>query len=135
MARRSVAGAVYPPDWKQIAHSIKEQANWTCVRCGVRHDPPAHILTVHHADMNPSNSAWWNLLPLCARCHLSIQGRVDLDRPWVMLPHSEWFKLYAAGFYAWKYAGLELSRDEVEARLDELLALERQALGMVRDGA
>jgi hypothetical protein len=76
--------------------------------------------------MSPSNSSWWNLLPLCQKCHLSIQARVVLDRPWVMAEHSEWFKPYAAGFYAQKYLGQELSREEAVARLDELLALERE---------
>ncbi len=78
--------------------------------------------------MNPSHSSldyWWNLLPLCKRCHLSIQARVNLDRPWVMAEHSEWFKVFAAGWSAHKYLGLVLSRQDVEARLDELLALER----------
>jgi hypothetical protein len=45
-----------------------------------------------------------------------------------MAEHSEWFKPYVAGFYAHKYLGLALSRDEVEARLDELLELERLAV-------
>lgn len=25
---------LYPKDWKQIAHGIKEQANWCCQECG-----------------------------------------------------------------------------------------------------
>lgn len=128
MTRRSIAGATYPADWKDIAHRVKSDANWTCVRCGDKHDPPDHILTVHHLDLNPSNSKWWNLLPLCARCHLSIQGRVNLDRPWVMAEHSPWFRVYVAGFYAWKYLGLELTREQTEARLDELLQLERRVV-------
>lgn len=88
------------------------------------------MLTVHHANMNPANCAWWNLLALCQRCHLSIQARVVMDRPWVMLDHSAWFKPYVAGFYAHKYLGESLSREEAESRLPELLALERQAMGV-----
>ncbi len=131
MPRRSTG--VYPPDWKQIAHAVKEAAGWCCVRCGHPHDPKAgYTLTIHHLDLCPSNSAWYNLLPLCQRCHLSIQGRVYVDRPWVMTEHSEWFKPYVAGFYAHKYLGLTLIRDEVMSRLPELLDLERQAaLGTV----
>ncbi len=128
MPRKSVEGSAYPIDWKAIALQVKEAADWTCVRCKARHDPPRHILTVHHGDMDPSHSGpeyWWNLWPLCARCHLSIQHRVNLDRPWVMAEHSEWFRVFAAGWYAWKYLGQTLSREDVEARLDELLALER----------
>ena len=123
MSRKSTG--VYPPNWKQIAHDVKERAGWRCVRCDHPHDPASgHTLTVHHADINPSNSAWWNLLPLCQKCHLSVQGRVYLDRPWVMAEHSEWFKPYVAGFYAHKYLGETLSREQVDARLDELLRLE-----------
>jgi len=41
--------------------------------------------------------------------------------PW---PHSPWFRPFAAGWYAHKYLGLQLSRKEVEERLEELLSLE-----------
>ena len=124
MSRKSTG--TYPDDWLAIAKAVKDAAGWRCVRCGHAHEPASgHTLTVHHLDLDPSNSAWWNLLALCQRCHLSIQGRVYLDRPWVLLPHSEWFKPYVAGFYALKYLGEELTREETEARLDELLALER----------
>lgn len=84
------------------------------------------ILTVHHLDGNKSNCVWWNLLALCQRCHLEIQGRVNPDQPW-MLEHSDWFKPYVAGFYAKKYEGRDVTRDEAMARLDELLAYERIA--------
>lgn len=84
------------------------------------------ILTVHHADGNKSNNAWWNLLALCQRCHLTIQSRVNPEQPY-MLEHSEWYKPYVAGFYAKKYEGLDLTREQVMARLDELLAYERMA--------
>lgn len=127
MTRRSTSA--YPADWNNIARAVKDACGWRCVRCQHRHDPElGYTLTVHHADLSPANCAWWNLLPLCQRCHLSIQGRVVLDRPWVMTEHSEWFRPYVAGFYAKKYLGLDLSRDEVEARLDELLDLERRAV-------
>jgi hypothetical protein len=81
------------------------------------------ILTVHHLTMDKSDLRWWNLASLCQRCHLQIQGKVQMARvyPW---PHSEWFKPYAAGWYAWAYLGEELTRAETEGRLDELLALE-----------
>lgn len=119
----------YPDDWPQIATQVKADAGGRCIRCGHPHDPATgYTLTVHHADNDKSNSAWWNLLALCQRCHLSIQGRVNLDRPWVMADHSEWFKPYVAAFYAWKYLGIELSRVETEARLEELLQLERRVV-------
>lgn len=81
------------------------------------------ILTVHHLDAVKLNCRWWNLAALCQRCHLEIQGRVRLHQvyPW---PHSEWFRPYAAGYYALVYLGEELTREQTEARLEELLALE-----------
>jgi hypothetical protein len=127
MTRRSTG--TYPADWPQIAQQVKSDANGKCIRCGHRHDPErGRTLTVHHLDINPSNNRWWNLLALCQACHLSIQGRVYLERPWVMVPHSDWFKPYVAGWYAHRYLGVDLTRDEVMARLDELLDLERQAV-------
>lgn len=127
MARKSTS--TYPLDWNDIALAVKQAAGWRCVRCHHRHDPEmGYTLTVHHADLSPANCDWWNLLPLCQRCHLSIQSRVVLDRPWVMTAHSEWFRPYVAGFYAKKYLGLDLTREEVDARLDELLELERRAV-------
>lgn len=84
------------------------------------------ILTTHHLTMQKADCRWWNLAALCQRCHLTIQGRVDMNRVYP-LEHSAWFKPYAAGWYAWTYLGLELDRAETMERLDELLALERMA--------
>jgi hypothetical protein len=81
------------------------------------------ILTVHHLNGNKLDCRWHNLVALCQRCHLLIQGKVRMDREWIR-QHSDWFKPYAAAFYAWKYLGEELTREQTEARLDELLALE-----------
>jgi hypothetical protein len=44
--------------------------------------------------------------------------------PW---EHTEWFRPYAAGWYAYAYLGQDITREEAEARLDELLALEAAA--------
>lgn len=115
----------YPDDWPDIAARIKAECNAKCIRCRHVHDVPSgHVFTVHHFDGDKSNCAWWNLLGLCQRCHLSVQARVNPDQPW-MFEHSAWLKPYVAGFYAHKYLGLSLTRDEVNARLEELLALER----------
>lgn len=115
----------YPVDWPAIARKVKDDAAWKCVRCGEEHSRKGwRILTVHHLDGDPSNCRWWNLVALCQRCHLSIQGRVIMNQVW-LAEHSPWFKPYAAGFYAWKYLGKELSRTEVMENLEDLLALER----------
>lgn len=82
------------------------------------------ILTVHHADGDKANVRWWNLLSLCQRCHLHIQGKVVMERVWPH-PHSPWFRPFVAGYYAAVYLDQpDLTREEVEARMDELLALE-----------
>lgn len=84
------------------------------------------ILTVHHLDGDKANCVWWNLLALCQRCHLQIQARVNPNNPY-FLEHSKWFEPYVAGFYAKRYEGKEITREEAVARRDELLAYERLA--------
>lgn len=112
----------YPPNWKEIAHAVKQAAGWKCVRCQHPHDTPAgYMLGVHHLDLSPANCRWWNLAALCQRCHLRIQAKVVMERGWY-LPHSEWFKPYAAGYYAHVH-GLPDDREWVLAHLDELLAI------------
>lgn len=46
-----------------------------------------------------------------------------MERVWPW-EHSDWFKPYAAGWYAWAYLGEDLTREQVGERLDELLSLE-----------
>lgn len=112
----------YPPDWHEIAARVKDEAGRKCVRCGHGHHVASgHVLTVHHLDGDKSNCRWWNLAALCQRCHLTIQGRVDMEREW-MFEHSPWFKPYVAGFYAHR-AGLPDDRDSVAKRMDEYLGL------------
>ena len=84
------------------------------------------ILTVHHLNGRKFDCRWWNLAALCQRCHLTIQGKVQMERVYPF-EHSDWFKPYAAGWYAYAYQGREITRDEAEADLDSYLALERIA--------
>jgi len=112
----------YPSDWPEIARSTKEQAGWKCVRCGHPNDRESgHVLTVHHLDLDPQNCQWWNLAALCQKCHLTIQAKVNMEQPWIF-EHSEWFKPYAAGYYANLY-GYPTDRVFVMATLDLLLSL------------
>lgn len=148
----------YPPEWHDtIKHQVREEAGHRCVRCQhpyvkgdgewsrcddlCAHDGPTRredgrtfarwrILTVHHLDGDKGNCRWWNLAALCQRCHLEIQGKVRMDRRWLR-PHSEWFKPYVAAYYAFTILGEDLGRDEVEARMAELLALEARQLALV----
>jgi hypothetical protein len=106
--------------------------SWVDVAAVYDHEPAVtiearwRILTVHHLDGDKRNCRWWNLAALCQRCHLAIQGKVQMARVWPW-EHSEWFRPYVAGYYAWAYLGEDLTRDETIGRLDELLDLERAA--------
>ena len=110
----------YPKNWKEISLRVKEEAGWKCIRCGHPHDPKAgYVLTVHHLDLSPANVSWWNLAALCQRCHLQIQIKVIMERPW-MFEHSEWFKPYVAGYYAFIH-GLPDDKPYVLDNLESLL--------------
>lgn len=88
------------------------------------------ILTVHHLNGVKHDCRWWNLASLCQRCHLTIQAKVYLDRPYDR-EHTPWFRPHAAGYYAsdgkilapGEPPGREPSREYVLAHLDEILAL------------
>lgn len=121
MPRKSIGE--YPPNWPLIARQTKEEAGWCCIRCGHPHDTESgHTLTVHHLDLDKSNCRWWNICSLCQKCHLHIQAKVVMEWTW-MLEHSGWFKPYYAGWIAHEELLQELSREEVEARLPELLQI------------
>lgn len=114
-----------------------DKGEWTACDEQCRHDGPVRspyivgeepiteaqwrILTVHHLDGDKLNCRWWNLAALCQRCHLTIQGRVNMQQHWAF-EHSGWFKPHAAGYYAHRM-GLELTREQVMERLEELLAI------------
>lgn len=108
-------------------HAAYENVNRLAIHAG-RYPPkempyaPQRVLTVHHLDGDKANVRWWNLVALCQVCHLHVQGRVIMDRPW-MFEHSEWFHPYVAGYYAFITLGEDLTRDQVTVRLDELLAI------------
>lgn len=112
----------YNPDGKQKRREARESVGNICVRCKSP-SVPGRILTTHHFDGDKANDEWWNLLPLCQVCHLQVQAKVDPHVPW-FLEHSEWAKPYVAGFYAWKYEGRKITREEAKARMDELLRYE-----------
>ena len=42
------------------------------------------ILTVHHLTGEKADCRWWNLAALCQRCHLTIQGRVVMERALIL---------------------------------------------------
>lgn len=131
--------ARYRPGWSELGEAASGYADvdpWAAETAtppeatagdlivgGIDIEAQWRILTVHHLDGNKANCRWWNLVALCQRCHLQIQGRVQMERVWPW-EHSEWFRPYVAGYYALVYLGEEIEREEAEARMDELLALE-----------
>lgn len=121
MSTRRFTGE-YHADGK--ARRMAARAAWgnVCVRCQSP-SVPGKILTTHHFDGDKSNDAWWNLMPLCQVCHLQVQAKVDPRIPW-FLEHSEWAKPFIAGFYARKYEGRDITKEEAMERLDDLLAYE-----------
>jgi hypothetical protein len=92
---------------------------------GLQVEARYRILTTHHLNGDKADCRWWNLVPLCQRCHLLIQSKVKMDKPWPW-EHTAWFQPYAAAFYAFKYLSEDLRRVEVMARQVELLALGRE---------
>lgn len=95
----------YPDNWNEIAKAIKDKHGWRCVRCGHKHEPEnGYCLTVHHLVPDKSLCEDWNLPPLCQKCHLQIQAKVDMFQDY-FLPHSKWFKPYLEGFLQWKERG------------------------------
>jgi len=124
--REKSDGRFYPEDWPEIAERVKAEAGRKCVRCRWGNDArTGHVLTVHHLDGDKANCAWFNLIALCQRCHLRIQGRVKMNRTW-LFEHSDWFKPYVAGYQAHRF-GLKEDRAWVMANLEALLALGREA--------
>lgn len=88
----------YPDDWPEIAKRKKDEVCWLCERCAHPHDAASgYCLTVHHLDGNKSNCADWNLACLCQRCHLRIQGRVNMAQGW-LFEHTEWMKKHVEGY-------------------------------------
>lgn len=120
----------YDSEWHEATDTPSTAAEWLT---GSETDLPAYdvdafwrVLTTHHLDGDKANLAWWNLAALCQRCHLEIQSKVVMERVYPH-EHSEWFRPYAAGYYAKVYLDEDLTREQVESRMDELLALERAA--------
>ena len=112
----------YAANGKQTRYEARERAGFRCIRCGSP-SVQGKILTTHHFDGDKANDEWWNLMALCQVCHLKIQNKVIPQIPY-FFEHTEWMKPYVAGFYAWKYEGVMLTREQVMERLNELLAYE-----------
>ena len=92
---RSVFVGTYPLNWKQQANGVKTRAGNKCERCGYANSRE-NVLTVHHLDGDKGNCEDWNLAALCQRCHLRIQGRVNMFQEF-MFEHSAWMIPHVEG--------------------------------------
>ena len=75
----------YHAEWETVSRYVRELFNYYCARCAndCRKTKNAQmILQVHHIDENPANNALENLIPLCASCHLKIEGEARLHAPY-----------------------------------------------------
>lgn len=109
--------------WKEVTG---DEPIGRLVANGAQVQAEFRILTVHHLNGRKFDCRWWNLAALCQRCHLVIQRKVQMERVYPF-EHTPWFRPFAAGWYAQAYLGESLTREQVDGRLDELLALERMA--------
>lgn len=128
-ARRVARAKLWSPCDARCTHG--EPVRWLCTTDhSGEHDATCQrqaawrILTVHHLNGVKHDLRWWNLAALCQRCHLVIQNKVQME---AVFPyeHTDWFKVHAAGYYAYAYLGEDLTREQTTERLEELLALER----------
>lgn len=82
----------YPEDWPNAASIARATAAGVCIRCmHICRVEDRTVLTTHHLNMEKAQLSPWNLAPLCQRCHLSVQARVDFDQPY-MGEHKQWME-------------------------------------------
>ena len=91
----------YPKNWPEITRRCKERAGWKCERCGRPHEKgKGRGLNAHHLDWNRSNCADWNLVCLCAKCHLWVQREVERLTTWLMSKEA-WLQPHIDGYCQW----------------------------------
>ena len=117
MNRQQKFKGEYPPEWtKEFRSKIRGEFGNCCERCGHPHDPDnGYALTVHHLDNDKSNLARWNLAVLCQRCHLQVQGRMDIFQTY-MFTLSDWFRPHYLGF---------LEAHHLNQTVEEFVSVER----------
>lgn len=88
----------YPASWtKEFRNAFREARGNKCERCDHPNDPEnGYALTIHHLDNDKSNCEEWNLAALCQRCHLHIQGKVDMFQGY-FFEHSDWMRPHVEG--------------------------------------
>lgn len=72
---------VYPREWPIISHTIKTERGWECEICHITQGTDMrNNITTHHKDHNTFNNAPSNLLVVCQKCHLRLEGVYKRNR-------------------------------------------------------
>ena len=84
-----VAGMGQPGDYKEISKynsnkrwtrnlfkKLKDDACWTCKKCGTDKSMHTRGLHIHHIDFNPLNNDVYNLEVLCVLCHRRVHNKI-----------------------------------------------------------
>lgn len=121
----------YHEDQDEINRLVKERAKWKCIRCGHDHDfESSHVLTVHHFDLDKSNNLWFNLLPLCQRCHLSVQAKMSTaNTDYLNCP--EWYIKYFSARLVYERTGILIDEDAVEELVSMYIEMFRQNIDLI----
>ncbi len=70
-------GREYHPLWGEIRKLVYKRDNWTCQECGV-HCHNTKRINAHHIDYDITNNDLFNLITLCASCHMKTNfKRID----------------------------------------------------------
>lgn len=106
----------YPAAWHEtLKHAVREAAGHRCVRC-------LHPYVQGAGEWSPCDEQCTHAGEARERTLLAINRFELAFDPWadhgVAAP-------YVAGYYAWVYLREDLTREQVDERLGELLALER----------
>ncbi len=70
----------YPPDWKELSRQVKDEAHWTCERCGEKCE--LGEMQVHHRDHCPEHNQRDNLMAVCLHCHGILDGNYRAKKGW-----------------------------------------------------
>ncbi len=76
--RISKTGKAYTNDWEIVRKIIYERDNWTCQICGIKcRGDGKDKIQCHHINDNSLDNDSYNLITLCASCHMRLHKSVS----------------------------------------------------------